>query len=119
MTPHNLPGRQRVGPHVIEDDTPELTDMIQNKGRKDARTENSNVVQDRTFNQPVERHAHRYPTRDLIQPVQTMGLELPDKRQGTLIGQPDENPETTMAHTDMPPFLMNAIIDYLDGEIDL
>ena len=44
VTPHNLPGRQRVGPHVIEDDTPELTDqvadMIQNKGRKDARTEN-------------------------------------------------------------------------------
>ena len=44
VTPHNLPGRPRVGPHAIEDDTPELTDqvaeMIQNKGRKDARTEN-------------------------------------------------------------------------------
>ena len=38
MTPPELPGRQRVGPHVIEDYTPELTDhvedMIQNKGRK-------------------------------------------------------------------------------------
>ena len=48
VTPPDLPGRQRVGPHVIEDDTPELTDqvedMIQNKGRKDARTENANVV---------------------------------------------------------------------------
>ena len=31
VTPHNLPGRQRVGPHIIEDDTPELSDMIQNK----------------------------------------------------------------------------------------
>ena len=116
VTPHNLPVRQRVGPHVIEDDTPELTYMIQNKGRKDARTENLNVVQDRTFNQPVERHAHRYPTRNLIQTVQTMGLELLDKMQGALIGQPEENPETTMTHTDMPPFLINAIID---DEIDL
>ena len=48
-----------------------------------------------------------------------MGLELPDKRHGTLIGQPEEIPETTMAHTDMPPFLVNAIIDDKDGEIDL
>ena len=54
VNPPGLPGRQRVGPHVIEDDTPELTDhvedMIQNKGRKDARIENANVVQDKTFN---------------------------------------------------------------------
>ena len=54
VTPKNLPGRQRVGPHIIEYDTPELTDhveeMIQNKGRKDARTENANVVRARTFN---------------------------------------------------------------------
>ena len=70
VTPPDLPGRQRVGPHIIEDYTPELTnhveDMIQNKGRKDARTENANVVRDRTFNRPVERHTHRYPTRNLI-----------------------------------------------------
>ena len=42
VTSPDLPVRQRVGPHIIEDDTPELTDhvedMIQNKGRKDART---------------------------------------------------------------------------------
>ena len=48
VTPPDLPGRQRVGPHVIEDNTPELTDhvedMIKNKGRKDARKENANVV---------------------------------------------------------------------------
>ena len=48
VTPTNLTGRQRVVPQVIEDDTPELTgqveDTIQNKGRKDARTENANVV---------------------------------------------------------------------------
>ena len=65
VTPHNLLGIQSVGPHVIEDYTPELIDqvenMIQNKRRKDARTENSNVVQDRTFNRPVERHDHRLP----------------------------------------------------------
>ena len=54
-----------------------------------------------------------------IQPVQTMGLELPHKMHGTLIGQPEENPETTMAYTDMPPFLINKIIDDEDGEIDL
>ena len=124
VTPPDLTGRQRVGPNVIEDDTPELTDqvedMIQNKGRKDARTENANVVQDRTFNRPVERNTHRYPTRNLIQPVQTLGLELPDKRHGkTLNGQPEEIPETTMEHTGMPPFLINTIIDDEDGEIDL
>ena len=53
-TPPGLPGRQRVGPHIIEDYTPELTDhvedIIKKKGRKDARTENVNVVRDRTFN---------------------------------------------------------------------
>ena len=84
VTPSDIPGRQTVGPHVIEDYKPKLTDhvedMIQNKGRKDARTENANVVRDIKFYQPVERHTHRYPTRNLIQPVQTMGLELPDKR---------------------------------------
>ena len=47
-----------------------------------------------------------------------MVLELPDKRCGTLIGQPEESPETTMAYTDMPPFLINTIIDDEDGEID-
>ena len=93
--------------------------MIQNKDRKDARKENSNFLRDKTFNQPVERHAHRYPTRNLIQPLQAMRLELPLKRQGTLIGQPEESPETTMAHTDMPPFLINAIINDEDGELDL
>ena len=77
------------------------------------------MVRDRTFNQPVERHTHRYPTRNLIQPVQTMGLELPDKRHGTLIGQPEESPVTTMPHTNMPPFLINAIIYDEDGKIDL
>ena len=87
VTPPDLPGRQRVGPHVIEDDTPELTDQvedtIQNKGRKDARTENENVVRDRTFNQPVERHTHRYPTRNLTQPVQKIKVYRGDF-QGTL-----------------------------------
>ena len=96
VTPQNLPGRQRVGPHVIEDDTTEITnqvqDIIQNKYRKYARKENSNVLCDKTLNRPVERHAHRYPTRNLIQTVQTMVLELPDKRYGTLIGQPEESP---------------------------
>ena len=48
-----------------------------------------------------------------------MGLELPDKRHGTLIGQPEESPETAMAHTDMPPFLIDAIIDDEDGDIYL
>ena len=77
-------------------------------------------MQDRTFNRPVERHTHRYPTRNLIQPVQTMVLELTDKRHGkTINGQPVESPETAMEHTDMPPFLINAIIDDKDSKIDL
>ena len=48
-----------------------------------------------------------------------MGLELPDRRHAALIGQPVEIPETTMEHADMPPFLINAIIDDEDGKIDL
>ena len=48
-----------------------------------------------------------------------MVLELPDKRHGALIGQTEDILETTMAHTDMPPFLINAIIDDEDSKIDL
>ena len=47
-----------------------------------------------------------------------MRLELPDKRHGTLIGQPVKSPETTMEHTDMPSFLINDIIDEEDSKID-
>ena len=77
------------------------------------------MLRDKTFNRPVERPAHRYPTRNLIQTLQAMRLELPEKRQGTLIGQPEDNTETTMTHTDIPPFLINVIIDDKDGEIYL
>ena len=48
-----------------------------------------------------------------------MRLELPEKRQGTLIGQHEESPDPTMEHTYMPPFLINAIIDDEDGKIYL
>ena len=77
------------------------------------------MLRDKTFNRPVERHTHMYQTRNLIQPLQAMRLELPEKWKGTLIGQPEESPDPTMEHTYMPPFLINAIIDDKDGEIYL
>ena len=51
VTPQNLPGRQRVGPHVIEDDTTEITnqvqDIIQNKDKGAVRISNTEVFSPR------------------------------------------------------------------------
>ena len=48
-----------------------------------------------------------------------MRMELPEKRQGTLIGQPEKSPDAKMEHTDMPPFLINVIFDDEESEIYL
>ena len=50
MTPPNIPGGQRVGPNIIEDDSEDseqqLRDKIREKGKKDNRPEISNVERD-------------------------------------------------------------------------
>ena len=73
VTPPNIQGRQRVGPNIIEDDsedtTQKLRDKIKEKGKRDNRPENSKAERDKTYNQPLGRAPHRYPTQDIIQQV--------------------------------------------------
>ena len=72
-TPPNIPGGQKMGPNIIEDDREyaahQLREIIRKKGKKDNRPENSNVVRDKTYNGPLGRVAHRYPTRNVIQQI--------------------------------------------------
>ena len=48
VTPPNIPGGHRVGPNIIEndreDDVQQLEERIREKGKRDDRPENSNVV---------------------------------------------------------------------------
>ena len=71
VTPPNIPGGQRVGPNIIEDDsedtTQKLRDKIKEKGKRDNRPEKFNVERDKTYNRPLGRATHRYPTRNIIQ----------------------------------------------------
>ena len=43
--------------------------IINKKAAKDSKPENSNVVRDKTYNRPLERANHRYPTRNVMQQV--------------------------------------------------
>ena len=42
---------------------------MKEKGKRDNRPENFNVERDKTYNQPLGRATHRYPTRNIIQQV--------------------------------------------------
>ena len=52
MTPPNIPGGQRLGPNIIEDEseasTQQLRDKMKEKGKRDNRPENFNVERDKT-----------------------------------------------------------------------
>ena len=54
VTPPNIPGEQRLGPDIIEDDsettTQQLRDKIKIKDKKDNFPENFNVIRDKTYN---------------------------------------------------------------------
>ena len=69
-TPPNIPGGQRVGPNIIEDDsettTHQLGGKIKGKYKRDNCPENFNVIRDKTYNQPLVRATHRYLTRNII-----------------------------------------------------
>ena len=47
-----------------------LQQIINRKATKDNKPDNLNVVRDKTYDRPVERANHRYPTRNVIQQVQ-------------------------------------------------
>ena len=59
--------------YIIEDDKEDAAQQLskkkREKGKRDNRPENSNVEQDKTYNRPLGRATHRYPTRNVIQQV--------------------------------------------------
>ena len=79
MTPPSIPGGQRVGANIIEDDREEAAQQlryaVKEKEKRDDRPENSNVVRDKTYNQPLGRATHRYPTKNVIQQVHKQPAE--------------------------------------------
>ena len=70
VIPPNIPGGQRLGPDIIEDDsetkTQQLRDKMKEKVKRDNRLENFNVERDKTYNRPLGRTMHRYTTSNII-----------------------------------------------------
>ena len=101
-----------MGPNIIEDDsetaTQQLREKMKEKGKRDNHPENFNVERDKTYNQPLGRATHRYPTRNIIQQVHKQ--EIIEER-----AQLDE----PLANENIPPFLLNSIIDDNTGEVDI
>ena len=112
VTQPNIPGGQRLGPNIIEDDredtAQQLRDKKKEKGKRYNRPENSNVERDQTYNQPLGRATHRYPTRNIIQQVHKQHI----KEERSQLDEP-------LTNKNIPPFLLNAIIDDNTGEVDI
>ena len=107
-----------MGPNIIEDDkedaAQQLSKKIREKGKRDNRPENSNVVRDETYNRPLSWETHIYHTRNVIQQVHRNPTEETNAPQASALittietrTQLDE-PQT---NENIPPFLLNAIID--------
>ena len=62
----------------------------------------------KTYNQPLVRETYRYPTRYIIQQVEMK--QIIEKR--TQMYEP-------LTNENIPPFLLNAIIDDNTGEVDI
>ena len=62
-----------MGPNIIDDDSENTTqllrDKIKEKVKRDNRPENFNMEIDKTYNQPLGRATHRYPTQNIIKQV--------------------------------------------------
>ena len=104
VTPPNITGEQRVGPNIIGDDsettTQNLRNEIKRKHKRDNCPENFNVIRDQTYNRPLVRATHRYPTLNIIQQVEKK--QIIEKR--TQMDEP-------LTNENIPPCLLNAIID--------
>ena len=66
------------------------------------------MERDKTYNQPPGRAMHRYPTRNIIQQVHKQ--QIKEER-----AQLDE----LLTNENIPPFLLNAIVDDNTGEVDI
>ena len=101
-----------MGPTIIEDDsettTHQLRDKIKGKDKRDNCPEKFNLIRDKTYNRPMVRAMHRYPTRNIIQQVEKK--QIIEK-----IAQLDE----PLRNENIPPFLINAIIDDSTGEVEI
>ena len=64
------------------------------------------MVRDKTYKRPLGRATHRYPTRNVIQQVEKK--EIIEKI--TKMNEP-------LTNENIPPFLLNAIIDDDKGEV--
>ena len=112
VTPPKIPGGQRVGPNIIEDDsettTQQLREKIKGKDKRYKCPENFNVIRDKTYNRPLVRATHIYPTRNIIQQLEKKHII----KKRTQMDEPLTNENT-------PPFILNAIIDDNTGEVDI
>ena len=101
-----------MGPNIIEDDSEttiqQLRDKMKEKVKRDNRLENFNVERDKTYNRPLGRATHRYPTRNIIQQVHKQ--QIIEERAH--LGE-------TLENENIPPYLLNAIIDDNTGEVDI
>ena len=66
------------------------------------------MIRDRTYNRPLVRSTQIYPTRNIIQQVEKK--QIIEKR--TQMDEP-------LTNENIPPFLLNAIIDDNTGEVDI
>ena len=112
MTPPNISGGQKLGPNIIEDDsettTKQLREKIKIKYKRDNCPEKFNVIRDKTYNRPLVRETHRYPTWNIIQQVKNK--QIIEKR--SRLDEP-------LTNENIPPLLFNAIIDENTGEVDI
>ena len=115
-------------PNIIEDDredsVQQLRERIREIGKRNNRPKNPNVVRDKTSNQPLGRATHRYPTRNVIQQVHKHPTEETRAPQAAaLITTRKKNQEyqldETQTNDNIPPFLLNSIIDDNTGEVDV
>ena len=69
------------------------------------------------------RAKHRYPTRNLVQPVQAQPIRKKNKPEKIPIqnntAEPNIQPDEPEDMSTIPPFLLNAIIDDEAGEVDI
>ena len=70
--------------------------------------ENFNVERDKTYNRPLGGATHRYPTRNIIQLVHKQHI-IEERSQ---LDEP-------LTNENIPPFLLNAIIDDNTGEVNI
>ena len=112
VTPPNIPGGQRVGPNIIEYDsetkTQQIRDKTKEKVKRNNHPENFNVERDKTYNQPLGRATNRYPKRNIIQQVHKQQI-IEERAQ--LDGP--------LANENIPPFLLNSIVDDNTGEVNI